>query len=294
MMSRVANSTPRTDTPTWSELVRDAGILLGTSTEARWIADDVTKSAGPTYRDVQNSVPRASERARFLRLVERRLAGEPLQHVLGHWPFRKVDLLVDRRALVPRPETELIVEYALCELARVHGIPIVVDLGTGSGAIACSIASEHPQATVIAVDVSEDAVALAKSNRDRLAAPVASRIDVRIGDWFEAIPEQFRGRIDVVVSNPPYVAEHEWGGLDPVVRDFDPKAALVAGPLGTEGIVAVISGAPDVIVRGGAVVVEIAPSQSDAARSCARAAGARSVEVRRDLARRDRALIARW
>ena len=293
-MSRVANSTPRTDTPTWRELVREAGFLLGTSTEARWIAGDVTESAGLPYCEAENSVPGASEKARFLRLVEHRLAGEPLQHVLGHWPFRTVDLLVDGRALVPRPETELLVEYALGELERVHGLPIVVDLGTGSGAIACSIATELPQATVIAVDVSEDAVALAKSNRDRLAAPVACRIDVRIGEWFEAIPRQFWGRIDVVVSNPPYVAEHEWVGLDPVVRDFDPQAALVAGPLGTEAIAAVISGVPDVIVDGGAVVVEIAPAQSDAARLLACAAGARSVEVRRDLAGRDRVLIARW
>lgn len=293
-MSRVASSTPRTDPRTWRELVDEAGVSLGSASEARWIAEDVNERAGLTYREVTDAAPDTTLRAQFGCFVRRRIAGEPLQHVLGHWPFRTIDLLVDRRALIPRPETELVVEYVLRELQRVQRSPLVVDLGTGSGAIACSVASEHPEAKVVAIEKSGEAVELAISNRDRLDADVARRIDVRIGDWFEALPLEIRGRVDLVVSNPPYIAEHEWSGLEPVVRDFDPKAALVAGPLGTEAIANVIAGTPDVIADGGGVVVEIAPSQSVAARALARAAGARAIDVQHDFAGRDRVLIARW
>jgi release factor glutamine methyltransferase len=293
-MSRAAVSTPRTEATTWRELVDEAGESLGSPAEARWIAEDVAKDAGSTYREFADAAVSSTEQRAFTRLVGRRLTGEPLQHVLGHWPFRTIDLLVDRRALVPRTETEIVVEHALGELRRLQGRPLIVDLGTGSGAIACAIASEHSQASVIAVDASEEAVALARTNRDRLGADVACRIDVQLGDWYSALPPDSKGRVDLIVSNPPYVAEREWSGLDPVVRDFDPKTALVAGPLGTEAIEIVISGAPDVIAGRAAVVVEIAPSQSEFARSSAIAAGARSVEVRRDLAGRDRVLIARW
>ncbi|MGB9112596.1 MAG: peptide chain release factor N(5)-glutamine methyltransferase [Acidimicrobiales bacterium] len=293
-MNVVAGSTPRTEAPTWRELVDEAGDSLASPTEARWIAEDVVTIAGLTYRDAADVTPGTVELAEFARLVARRAAGEPLQHVLGHWPFRTVDLLVDRRALVPRPETEMVVDYALAELRHLQGCPLVVDLGTGSGAIACSVATEHPLVTVIATDVSEAAVALAKSNRDRLSEDVARRIDVWVGDWFEALPPSAKGRVDVVVSNPPYVAEHEWSGLDRVVRDFDPRAALVAGPIGTEAIEKIIDGIPDVIADGGSAVLEIAPSQSEFARASALAAGACAIEIRSDLAGRDRVLIARW
>jgi release factor glutamine methyltransferase len=294
VMNVVADSKPRTKSPTWRELVVEAGEALGSPAEARWIAEDVAKISGLTHLEAADATPATNEREDFACLVARRASGEPLQHVLGHWPFRTVDLLVDERALVPRPETEIVVEHALAELERAGRRPLAVDLGTGSGAIACAMASEHPSVTVIATDSSEQAVALAEANRDRLEPHVRRRIEVRAGDWFDALPPAAKGRVDLVVSNPPYVTDHEWSSLDPVVRDFDPKAALVAGPNGTEGIEEVISGTPGVIVAGGAAVVEIAPSQAASARACARAAGARSVEVRCDLAGRDRVLIARW
>jgi release factor glutamine methyltransferase len=282
-------STPATEAASWRDLVEEAGLALGSSTEARWILEEVTVTAAPTGGEPDEEARRA-----FARLVERRRAGEPLQHVLGHWSFRTVDLLVDRRALVPRPETEVVVEHALRKLAEGPGAPLVVDLGTGCGAIACSIASEHAQARVTAIDVSTEAVQLARANRDRLAPEIARRIDVRIGDWYTALPSEILGRVDLVVSNPPYVAESEWRRLDAVVRDFDPRLALVAGPLGTEALASVICGAPAVITDGGAVVVEIAPGQSDVVRELARTAGAKSVEVRRDLAGRKRVLVASW
>ncbi|MGA8297491.1 MAG: peptide chain release factor N(5)-glutamine methyltransferase, partial [Acidimicrobiales bacterium] len=249
---------------------------------------------GPGRADVGMSAKSAATRAEFSRLLDRRLRGEPLQHVLGHWSFRTIDIVVDRRALIPRSETEIVVEYALAELSTMRCEPLVVDLGTGSGAIACAIASEHATASILATDVSVEALELARANRDRLDARVARRVELRLGDWYTALQKKDRGKVNLVVSNPPYVAEDEWAGLDPVVRDYDPRLALVAGPRGTEAIFEVISGAPGVLAAGGSVVVEIAPWQASAVRDFALQAGAKSVEIRRDLAVRLRVLVARW
>lgn len=270
--------------PTWDELFEDAAVALGSTNEARWIAEEVAHG---------NGVSNASL-IEFRRLVARRRAGEPLQHVLGHWPFRSIDLLIDGRALIPRPETEVVVEYALGELARFVETPLVVDLGTGSGAIGCAIVSEHPGATVIATDISTDAIALAAQNRSRLSEREADRLELRVGDWYDALSDVGAGRVDLVVANPPYVTEGEWATLAPVVHDFDPKIALVAGKEGTEAVAAVIGGSPGVLAPGGSLIVEIAANQAGTAADLARSAGARAVDVRQDLAGRDRVLIARW
>jgi release factor glutamine methyltransferase len=283
-VTKLTSSPPR-PAPTWHELIEDATLQLGSANEARWIAEEFPG------RDV---APALAVRAEFDRLVERRRAGEPLQRVLGHWSFRTTDLLVDERALIPRPETEIVVEYALRELSRFSKNPLVLDLGTGSGAIACAIVCEHRGARVIATDVSTEAIALARANRNRLGVDGADRIELRVGDWFEALSEDVPGRIDLVVSNPPYVTEGEWAQLDPVVRDFDPKIALVAGAEGTEAIAEVIGGSPRVLASGGSLIVEIAPTQTQRATALARGAGARDVRVHEDLAGKDRVLVARW
>ncbi len=242
--------------------------------------------------------PRASDVARLERLLRRRLDGEPLQHVLGHWGFRTLDVLTDARALVPRPETEIVVAHALLALDRSRSEapragrdPRALDLGTGSGVIACALATESDDLRVIATDASVEALELATANRDRLPAVVGARIELRLGDWYAPVAgEQF----DCVVSNPPYLAYAECDGLDPVVRDHDPHAALFAGPTGLEAIAAVVAGAPEALVEGGTLVVELAPHQRDAARALARKAGAHHVAVEADLAGRDRVLVARW
>jgi release factor glutamine methyltransferase len=247
------------------------------------------------------------DRARLDRLAERRRAGEPLQYILGEWAFRTLDLIVDTRALVPRPETEQVVEVALGELRRVAGgtaDPVVVDLGTGSGAIALSVAVEagpsRPGLRVVATDVDRDALDLAAANRDRVAARhprVAGAVEFRAGSWYEALPDELRGRVHVIVSNPPYVAEGEWGGLPEDVRR-EPRIALVAPPSsdGTPGgsaVESVLTGAPAWLARPGAVVVEIAPHQAGPCAAMARRAGFETVAVVADLAGRDRALVGR-
>ncbi|MBI2709341.1 MAG: peptide chain release factor N(5)-glutamine methyltransferase [Actinobacteria bacterium] len=259
--------------------------------------------------------------ARFDRMLARRRAGEPLQHVLGRWGFRTLDLLVDRRALIPRPETEHVVHHALVELDRAvsalgrgaalaGAAPVfgslsspdvakepktrrggtVVDLGTGTGCIALSIAVERPGTSVWATDRSADALELARAN---LAGTGRAAVDVRLaaGDWYAALPGDLRGRVDVVVSNPPYVAAAE--PLDPVVADWEPTDALVPGPTGLEAIEVVVAGAPEWLAPAGALVVEIGAEQGRAAAGLARAAGFTEVEVRPDLAGRDRCLVAR-
>ncbi len=238
--------------------------------------------------------------AALVALVARRLAGEPLQHLLRRWSFRGLELRVDRRALVPRPETEVVAGEALAALARPvavrpgdGGALLAADLGTGSGAIACSLVHEHPGVRVVAVEVDPGALNLARENRALLAPEAAARLELRGGSWYEPLGD-LAGSLDVVVANPPYLAAAEWPSLDLVVRDHDPYGALVAGDTGLEAIGAVLEGAPEMLRPGGTVVVELAPPQAEVALDLARRLGAARAEVRPDLARRPRCLVATW
>ncbi len=235
-------------------------------------------------RDVAELSARVLER-----MVARREAGEPLQYVLGRWGFRSVDLMVDRRVLIPRPETEVVAGEAMAELDRIDG-RAVVDLGTGSGAIALAIAVERATAEVWATDASPDALDVARANLAGVGRP-AARVHLHHGRWYEALPAEVAGRVDLVVSNPPYVARGE--ELPPSVAEWEPIDALVSGPTGLEAIGAVVAGAPAWLARPGALVVEMAPHQADAASALARDAGFTWVDVRPDLAGRLRALVAR-
>ena len=239
-------------------------------------------------------------------LVERRITGEPLQYVLGHWQFLGLDLLVDRRVLVPRPETEVVAQVALDEASRL-GLrrgrgdlwsgasrdAVVLDLGTGSGALALALASDLPDVEVWAVDVSEDALAVARANIAGLGGTAAPRVRVAGGSWFDALPDALRGAVQVIVSNPPYVAEHEVASLPPSVIDWEPYGALVSGPTGLEAIEVVVAGAPEWLADAGVVVCELAPHLAESARQLAIDAGFAEVDVRPDLTGRDRVLVAR-
>ena len=243
-----------------------------------------------------------ASRTRLAALVRRRLDGEPLQYVLGRWPFRRLDLLVDRRVLIPRPETEVVAEVALAEARELHlpplnrasGRPFVVaDLGTGSGALALALATELPDAEVWATDRSTAALDVARANLAALGPSTASRVHFVEGMWYEALPGGLRGRLRVIVSNPPYVAEAEFAGLPAEVRDHEPTAALVAGPSGRESLEALVAGGLDWLAPGGALVLELAPDQAPPMRAAAEAAGYEAVAVHRDLTGRDRVLAAR-
>lgn len=224
-------------------------------------------------------------------MVERREAGEPLQYVVGRWGFRSLDLFVDRRVLIPRPETETVVEVALDAVGRDRPGLRCLDLGTGSGAIALSLATELPRSEVWAVDESADALAVARANTAAVGGFAATRVTMLEGSWYESLPPGLRGSFDLVVSNPPYVADDE--DLPPVVGEWEPRGALRSGPTGLEDVELVLRGAPDWLRPGGVVVVEMAPHQTAAAADVALAAGLCAVEVAPDAVGRDRAVVAR-
>jgi release factor glutamine methyltransferase len=210
-------------------------------------------------------------------LVVRRAAREPLAYVLGEWGFRRLTLRTDPRALVPRPETEVLVERCL-ELLAGQAAPLVLDVGVGSGAIALALADEHPGARVHGVDVSADALTLADENARRTG--LADRVVFELGEAATLPP----GPFDLVVSNPPYVEPGEVESLEPEVRDWEPRAALV-GPDTTE---AVVSGAWHRLRPGGFLVLE---THASAARDVAELLRAQGYEGRRitlDLAGRER------
>jgi release factor glutamine methyltransferase len=230
----------------------------------------------------------------FRQLVARRAAGEPLQYVLGRWGFRQLDLFVDRRVLIPRPETEQVVEVALGELRHLPGEDLViVDLGTGSGAIALSLAAEGEKGAVWATDHSADALVVARANLAGMAGRAATRVRLAEGSWWEALPGELQGRVSLAVSNPPYVSSGEMATLPEVVADWEPRDALEAGPTGLEAIELIVTGSPGWLARPGALVVEIAPHQAAAVTALARSAGFSSVRVEADLAGRQRAVVAR-
>lgn len=288
---------------TGRDLLAELTDALGDAAEARWLlagAWGVADGRLPLLLD--DEVPEAAT-VSARRLARRRAAGEPLQYVLGSWAFRRLEVVVDPRVLVPRPETEQLVDLALAELHRVAGaeggpaVPLAVDLGTGSGVVALSLAAEGPRRLEVwATDVSEDALAVARENLDLLGAtdgPAAARVRLVRGSWFEALPARLAGTVHLAVSNPPYVSADELTALDPVVRDHEPRRALVAGPTGREVLEHLVADAPRWLAPGGALVVELAPHQAASLAETARGRGYAEVEIRRDLAGLERALVAR-
>ncbi|HET9690443.1 MAG TPA: peptide chain release factor N(5)-glutamine methyltransferase [Acidimicrobiales bacterium] len=279
-------------TVTWRDLHREATERLESAQEARWLVEEAAPEPWPAALDRP-----VTERAHayFSGMLERRAAGEPLQYVLGHWPFRELDLLVDPRVLIPRPETEVVVGVALAELeaARPGGRGgRAADLGTGSGAIALSLAKERPGLEVWATDASAAALEVAAANLAGLGGWAAPRVRLCRGSWFEALPPTLAGRLDLLVANPPYISLAELADLDPVVADHEPHDALFSGPTGLEDVEAVVTGAPRWLAPGGVLVVEVAPHQADPAADAATAAGLAAVRVASDLAGRPRALVA--
>ena len=227
-------------------------------------------------------------RESFLRLCEQRAGGEPLAYMTGHKEFFGLRLAVDERVLVPRPDTETLVEWALAvipgltrdpSLAR----PSIVDLGTGSGAIALAIKKHVPHARVEAVDASADALAVARDNATRLALDVS----FRQSSWLTGSRERY----DLIVSNPPYVAED-----DPHLPALahEPLAALAAGPDGLRDIREIVARAPAHLVSGGWLLLEHGWDQAGAVRDLLVAAGFQAVASRRDLAGIERCSGGRW
>ncbi len=296
--------------PTWRDLREDAerslatGGVDGAANEARWMVEHVSGYDAAELVTAEGEPASARPTTQLRELVDRRVAGEPLQYVLGCWVFRGMELLIDPRVLIPRPETEVTAQVAIDEAVRLgarRGRPdpwagaattyAVADLGTGSGALALALASELPDAEVWGTDASDDALAVARANVAGTGLP-STRVRLAAGWWFDALPDSLRGRLRVAVSNPPYVSEAEVGDL-PVELRYEPRDALVSGPTGLEAIEELTRDAPSWLEPTGTLVCELAPHQADAATELAREAGFDEVLTRLDLAGRVRVLVAR-
>jgi len=228
----------------------------------------------------------SAEQGRLAELTTRREQGEPLQYLEGTAQFGPIEVAVDSRALIPRPETERLWEEAVMSLGQAGPGNVIVDVGTGSGVLALSLKHVFPQARVIATDTSADALDLAEENVRRTGLEV----ELLHGDLLEPLPDRLRGRVDLIVSNPPYVAEAEFELLATEIRDHEPRSALVAGPEGTEVMQRLAEEAYWWLGIGGWALCEIGEAQSDAALL---AFGAYDREVRSDLTGRPRLLVAR-
>lgn len=279
-------------TVTWRELIAQTAAVIGDRVHARWLCE-VASAAD----DADDLAARLDEPAtvrmvsQLDAMVGRYRAGEPLQYVLGEWGFRRLTLAVDARVLIPRPETELVAEVAIAKAAAVSPVRTVADLGTGSGAIGLSMAAELPRrgTTVWITDVSPDALDVARAN---LAGIGPAGVNVRIGQgsWFDAVPDDVR--FDVIVANPPYVAEGS-PEVDDAVADWEPTTALYAGRDGLDDIRVLIAEAPEHLVPGGWLILEIGADQGAVAVALMRGRGYADVELRRDLAGRDRIVLGR-
>jgi release factor glutamine methyltransferase len=247
----------------------DAELLL-----ARVLGGDRVR----LYMDMDRPLVSA-ELSTLRELVKRRRRHEPVAYILGEKEFYRRMLEVDAAVLVPRPETELLVDRAL-ELLGAEPVGPVLDLCTGSGAIAIALAAERPGLAVDAVELSETALAVARRNVERhgLTASVA----LYQGDLFAPLPEG--RRYSLIVSNPPYVTEPEWAALEPTVREHEPALALVAGPEGLDVIRRIAAEAPRWLAPGGSLLFEIGSGQAAAVERLLGSLGHRSVRVHADLA----------
>lgn len=264
-----------------AELVA-AGLV---AREARWIVEEY---AGGADRDASAAVWAAARR---------RLAGEPLQYVFGHWPFRGLDLDVDARVLIPRPETERLVDLALVELVRIDcAAPVVLDLGCGSGAIGLALAGELTarglRPSVVCVDVSDSALDVARANARKHNLLSVSFVR---SSWFDDLDPSLAGRVHLVAANPPYVADGDLASLDPVLA-YEPREAIVGADLegqpGLGDVAAIVAGAPRWLACSGALVLEHGDRQRDAVLAAARGAGLEGSD-HDDLAGLPRVLVAR-
>jgi release factor glutamine methyltransferase len=288
-----------TDGLTWAELVTEATSRLKTALggdrgqEGRWIVERVSGYNATELLRNQSELVSTRSVAFFDALVARRAAGEPLQYVLGRWPFRSLELIVTPSVLIPRPETEFVAEFAVQAAIRAYAdgrSPLVVDLGTGSGAIGLSVAVEVAAAQVWCTDISHEALAVARANLVGLGR-AGTRVTLASGSWFDALPCDLAGDVDVLVSNPPYVEPD--AELDDVVKNWEPHLALFAPDDGFAFVAHLIDEAPRWLRPGGTLVLEMGETHTERAVERAAEAGLVEVETIVDLTHRPRGITAR-
>lgn len=276
---------------TWREFLQEAQARMAScgiespQIESEILASEIGKVRRSELFFLYNEEITAATEKNMREALERRLKREPLQYITGTAPFRNVELSVNPAVLIPRPETELLVSEALKYLPRNGRL---ADIGTGSGAIALSIAYERRDVQVVAVDVSSMALETAKRNQERLS--LWGRVEFRLGDL--TVPLQKGGeKYDVITANLPYVSEQEYACCQPEVKDFEPKLALVAENNGLALILRLIHEATDVLRSGGALLLETGAEQTPAVAGAMNDAGYKNIAVKKDLTGRSRFVI---
>jgi release factor glutamine methyltransferase len=237
-----------------------------------------------THDDEQLSEPAALA---FNGFCKRRVKGEPLAYIVGSKPFFGLDLQVDKRVLVPRPDTETLVEWVLALAPTFNKIASVLDMGTGSGAIALALKHAKPDWQVTALDASSEALAVAQNNAKRLNL----NVNFLQSSWFDALPESKITKFDVIVSNPPYIVEGDWHMAALV---HEPKQALTSGVDGLDDIRHIVSQAPPFLTSGGWLLLEHGFDQATAVRDLLSQRGFQQVQSQQDLAEIERCSGGQW
>ena len=257
------------DVMTWRDMLAFATHELGDPVVARWVCEHASGAGGrDEFESMRDELVTQGCGRHVVLMCERIVAGEPVQYVMGRWAFRHLDVMVDRRVLIPRPDTECLVDVALAHLAQMrHREParpaVVVDLGTGSGVVGLSIVDESPQGAVSMwlTDIDADALDVARANIAGLGRAAAGT-RVVMGSWCDALPSELRHEVDLIVSNPPYVCVDD-PDLAPAVAEWEPARALFAGPDGLDDLRHIISVAPTWLRPGGVLAVEMGSRQND-------------------------------
>lgn len=277
---------------TWAQRSLDRSGSTNASQEALWL---LAYAFGMKHHELASRRDQAVSAEGLVRaesIVSRRMAREPLQYILGTQEFCGLDFYVNPAVLIPRPETELLVQETLREGGFAEGA-VVVDVGTGSGCVAVTLATILSDMRIFALDCSGDALTVAKSNAERHG--VRDKITWKEGDLLSPLHEcNLVGAVDAIVSNPPYIAEEAWVGLQPEVRDFEPRLALVAGQRGTEFHERLLRDARQFLVLGGLLVMELGQGQAPfVRREAEQAGGYTGLQTVKDEAGIERVMIAR-
>ena len=277
---------------TWSQRSLNTSGSTNASQEALWL---LAYALGMKHHELASRKDQAvsgEELVRAKAVISRRVAREPLQYILGTQEFCGLDFHVNSAVLIPRPETELLVQETLREGGFTEGA-VLVDVGTGSGCVAVTLATILSGMRIFALDCSGDALTVARGNAERHG--VGDKITWKEGDLLEPLCEcNLVGAVDAIVSNPPYIADEVWGGLQPEVRDFEPRLALVAGQKGTEFHERLLHEARQFLAPGGLLVMELGQDQAPHVRQVAEQAGGYTgLQTITDEAGIERVMIAR-
>jgi release factor glutamine methyltransferase len=287
--------TENTDTVSWREMLATTVQQLGNAQEARWLCEHASGMDSSEFSAEQNQLVTVACAKSLHLMVRDRLSGVPLQYVMKRWAFRHLDVMVDERVLIPRPETEQVVQIAL-DLARKiesNGALRVVDLGTGSGVIGLSMAFElgADAAHVWLTDASVDALDVARANMVGIGR-AAANVRVAHGSWWNALPQDIAGQIDIAICNPPYIA-HSDSEVAPDVHLYEPHTALYAHDNGLADLRTVIEGAATWLKKSGWLVLEIGYQQGTDVLAMMTESGLIDAAIKKDLSGRDRIAVGR-